>query len=113
MQYCDLKRELAALVIPFEEGAWRDADDMEQDYGVYAVESDNPLYGDGGVAERVWRVLVDLYIWGGKGFGQAADVEQALERADVAFELMISAYEEGNGFTHWRWQCWAIPSEEV
>lgn len=113
MLYSDLRRELAGLTIPFEEGAWCNASDMEQDYGVYEVESDLSLRADGKITERVWRILVDLYIWGGKGYRQAHEVEAALERADVEFELMISGYEEGNGFTHWRWQAWAIPSGEV
>lgn len=112
MQYGDLARNLRALPIPFEEGAWRDADDLTQDYGTYAVEGDARLGGDDRTAERRWRVIVTLEIYGDQGFAQAALVEDALDATDVPWNVLIAgAYDPETGYTYWRWAAYTLPDE--
>jgi len=111
MRYADLTRELEKLTIPFAEGAWRDAEDMQADYGVWAMESDARLIGDDGTAERQWRVAVHLLIWGGKGFREAQAVEDAMDDAGVSWQLVTSGLLEDSGFTHWHWIAYCIPED--
>jgi hypothetical protein len=105
MCYSDLQKALSRLRIPFAEGEWRDAEEMQSDYGVYALDGDASLMADDGHAERAAMGTVDLYIWGEPGFAQAADVEEAMTAAGVTWRVVsAAAYEPDSGFTHWRWR---------
>lgn len=109
MTYNDLVTALTGTGIPFAEGAWRNAEDLREDYGVYAIDGADDLGADNSHAERLWEGTVDLFCRNSPGYTQCAVVEAALNAAGCWWRLNSRQYENETGLTHWEWVFRCIP----
>lgn len=110
MTYDALVQALHGTGIPFREAAWRDAEKLNTDYGVYALDDRHDLLADGKHAEKVVEGTVDLFSRSSRGDTQAALIEAALEDHTVAWRLNYGPhYESNTGYTHWEWVFDTLP----
>lgn len=110
MTFDVLVHALDATGIPFREAAWRDADKLHSDYGVYALDGWNDLLADGKHTERFVEGTVDLFARSGRGDTQAALIEAALENTGAIWRLNYGPhYEPDTGYTHWEWVFNVLP----
>lgn len=107
MTYSEVINALKATGIPFQEAAWRNADKLADDYGVYALDNDSSLLADDKHAERLFEGTVDYFARKTSGRINAAKIEKALDSVDVPWYLNSTQYENDTGYTHYEWvfQC--------
>ena len=110
MTYDRLVQALNGTGIPFREGAWRDADKLKSDYGVYALDGRRDMLADGKHAEKIVEGTVDLFARSSRGDVQAALIEEALEDTGASWRLNYGPhYEQETGYTHWEWVFNVLP----
>ena len=97
-----VKAALDTTGLPFAAFGWSPAPPAG-DYGVFAPDGSNDLYGDDGHAERATEGTVD---WFTRKYPAAdvAAIESALEAAEgVAWYLNPVQFESDSGYIHFEW----------
>lgn len=112
MTYSTLKTALEATKIQFKEGAWRGAESIGC-YGVIATDGADDLSTDNAHGERKLTGTVDYFSRPGRGGGDAALIERAMESAGVGWRLESVQYESSTGYTHWEWVFRCLPDPVV
>jgi len=104
MTFDDLISALNATGIPFAEGEWLEADDLREDYGVYALDGRRDMISDGGHSEKLLEGTVDLFCRSSRGDDKAALIEAAMDSIGCPWRLEYGPhYEEDTGYTHYEW----------
>ena len=104
MTFDDLISALNATGIPFAEGEWLEADDLREDYGVYALDGRRDMLSDGRHSEKMLEGTVDLFCRSSRGDYKAHLIEAALDSIGCPWRLEYGPhYEEETGYTHYEW----------
>lgn len=104
MTFDDLISALNATGIPFAEGEWLEADELRQDYGVYALDGRRDMISDGKHSEKMLEGTVDLFCRSSRGDDKADLIEAALDSIGCPWRLEYGPhYEEETGYTHYEW----------
>ena len=104
MTFDDLISALNATGIPFAEGEWLEADDLREDYGVYALDGRRDMLSDGRHSEKMLEGTVDLFCRSSRGDDKAALIEAAMDSIGCPWRLEYGPhYEEDTGYTHYEW----------
>lgn len=112
MTYSEVINALKATGIPFQEAAWRNAEKLADDYGVYALDDDNSLIADGKHAERFFEGTIDYFARKTNGRINAAKIEKALDNVDVPWYLNgTPQYENDTGYTHYEWVYYCLGAD--
>ena len=111
MTYSSLIDALKATGIPFQEAAWRNAEKLGEDYGVYELDNDNSLMADGGHSERLFEGTVDYFARNSNGRANAKKIEAAMDTLGVPWYLNSTQYESDTGFTHYEWVFQALGAD--
>lgn len=104
MTFDDLISALNATGIPFAEGEWLEADELREDYGVYALDGRRDMMSDGRHSEKMLEGTVDLFCRSSRGDYKANLIEAALDSIGCPWRLEYGPhYEEDTGYTHYEW----------
>lgn len=104
MTFDDLIFALNATGIPFAEGEWLGADDLREDYGVYALDGRRDMIADGKHSEKMPEGTVDFFCRSSRGDDKADLIEAALDSIGCPWRLEYGPhYEEETGYTHYEW----------
>lgn len=104
MTFDDLISALNATGIPFAEGEWLEADDLREDYGVYALDGRRDMISDGKHSEKMPEGTVDLFCRSSRGDDKAALIEAAMDSIGCPWRLNYGPhYEKETGYTHREW----------
>jgi len=104
MTFDDLISALNATGIQFAEGEWLEADDLREDYGVYALDGRRDMIADGRHSEKMSEGTVDLFCRSSRGDDKADLIEAAMDSIGCPWRLEYGPhYEEDTGYTHYEW----------
>lgn len=104
MTFDDLISALNATGIQFAEGEWLEADELREDYGVYALDGRRDMISDGRHSEIMLEGTVDLFCRSSRGDDKADLIEAALDSIGCPWRLEYGPhYEEETGYTHYEW----------
>ena len=79
MTYNNLIAALESTGVPFAEGGWLEADDLREDYGVYALDGRRDMISDGRHSEKMLEGTVDLFCRSSRGNDKADLIEAAMD----------------------------------
>ena len=81
-----------------------EADDLREDYGVYALDGRRDMISDGSHSEKMLEGTVDLFCRSSRGEDKADLIEAALNSIGCLWRLEYGPhYEEDTGYTHYEW----------
>ena len=104
MTFDELIAALESTDIPFAEGGWMEADDLREDYGVYALDGRRDMISDGRHSEKMLEGTVDFFCRSSRGDDKADLIEAAMDSIGCPWRLEYGPhYEEETGYTHWEW----------
>ena len=104
MTYDELIAALESTGIPFAEGGWEEADELQEDYGVYALDGRRDMMSDGKHSEKIPEGTVDLFCRSSRGDDKADLIEAAMDSIGCPWRLEYGPhYENETGYTHWEW----------
>lgn len=104
MTFDDLISALNATGIQFAEGEWLEADELREDYGVYALDGRRDMISDGKHSEKMLEGTVDLFCRSSRGDDKADLIEAAMDSIGCPWRLEYGPhYEEETGYTHYEW----------